>query len=80
MSIKPVKPAETPAEVRPDHFPQPNTIPGGWDLSGLMSVYNPASLVNFEMKRGNPPELVAASQSIPVDLGVSAELTEKYTL
>ncbi len=80
MSIKPTKPSETPAEVRPDHFPQPNTIPGGWDLSGLMSVYNPASLCNFEMKRGNTPELVDDSKSIPVDFGVAAELTEKYSL
>jgi hypothetical protein len=67
MSIKPTKPSETPAEVRPDHFPQPNTIPGGWDLSGLMSVYN-------------TPELVDDSKSIPVDFGVAAELTEKYSL
>ncbi len=67
MSIKPSKPSETPAEVRPDHFPQPNTIPNGWDLSGLMSVYN-------------PPELVDESKSIPVDFGVSSELTEKYSL
>ena len=67
MSIKPSKASETPAEVRPDHFPQPNTIPGGWDLSGLMTVYN-------------PPEMVEQSESTPVDLGVSAELTEKYSL
>ncbi len=67
MSIKPSKPSETPAEVRPDHFPQPNTIPNGWDLSGLMSVYN-------------TPELVDESKSIPVDFGVSNELTEKYSL
>lgn len=106
MSIKPVKPAETPAEVRPDHFPQPNTIPNGWDLSGLMSVYNPASfdsidmkrgnpvsyendemkrgnpvsLESIKMKRGNPAEMVEEPGSVPLDFGVSAELTEKYSL
>ncbi len=79
MSIKPTQPSETPAEVRPNHFPQPNTIPGGWDLSDLMTVYNPAS-DEFEMKRGNPPEMVEPPQSLPVEFGVSKELTEKYSL
>jgi hypothetical protein len=67
MSIRPTQPADFSGDPRPDHFPQPNTIPGGWDLSGLMSVYN-------------PPELVDEVQAIPVELGVAAELTEKYSL
>jgi hypothetical protein len=80
MSIRPTKPVDFQGETRPEPFPQPNTIPDGWDLSGLMSVYNPASYEIIDMKRGNPPELVEAAKPIPVDLGVAAELTEKYAL
>ncbi|HEY3343364.1 MAG TPA: hypothetical protein VGJ97_00450 [Anaerolineaceae bacterium] len=67
MSIRPTKPVDFQGDPRPNPFPQPNTIPTGWDLSGLMSVYN-------------PPELVHEDNPIPVDLGVAAELTEKYAL
>ncbi len=67
MSIKPAKPSDQPIDDGPQKFPKPNTIPSGWDLSALMSVYN-------------TPELVNDQQSIPVDLDCSAELTEKYSL
>lgn len=66
MSIKPVRPKENAAAAQPEPFPTPNTIPAGWDMSGLMSIYN-------------TPELLNDAMPIPVDLHVSAELTEKYS-
>ena len=31
-----------------DPFPQPQTIPSGWDLSGLLSAPTPAPVVDEE--------------------------------
>ncbi len=65
MSIRPATPSEHPNDG-PQKFPKPNTIPSGWDISGMLDA-------------SSSPEMVNDPAADP-DLGVSAELTEKYNL
>ena len=67
MSIKPVRPIESPVRAERDHFPTPQTMPDGWDLSGLMELYNQAYI------EPAPQEWQPASTPVQVDRNVPAD-------
>ncbi|MCL4559051.1 MAG: hypothetical protein M1281_00345 [Chloroflexi bacterium] len=68
MSIKPIHPVEHAPEAHFEPFPEPKTMPEGWDMSELMALYNPQMVareedelnleINLDINAGVPEEPV----------------------
>ena len=59
MSIKPIHPVEHAPEAHFEPFPEPKTMPEGWDMTELLALYNPE---------------MAAQEQTALNLGINLEL------
>jgi hypothetical protein len=74
MSIKPIHPVEHGPEAHFEPFPEPKTMPDGWDMTELLALYNPEMVAHVQ------PTLPDAALNLGINLDLTAGVAEEPLL